>query len=114
VFAIRQFRRRFLLLTVAKIRACSKAAGAFASFSINPVGKAGDDWPLALPDLCYVLLVLANTLSAVLGCANRQARGSAWLRRRQCRSKQAGSLISPGGRSAACGAIDVRYAATDH
>jgi len=40
-----------MLLPVAKIRACSKAAFAFASFSINPVGKAGDDWPLALTDL---------------------------------------------------------------
>jgi hypothetical protein len=40
-----------MLLTVAKIRACSKVAVAFASFSITPVGKADDDWPLALTDL---------------------------------------------------------------
>jgi hypothetical protein len=43
VFAIRQFQRRFFLLTVAENRACSQLAGAFASFSTNPVGKAGED-----------------------------------------------------------------------
>jgi hypothetical protein len=82
VFAIRKFRRRFLWLTLAKIRTCSKVPGVFASLSTNPVGKACVDWLFAFTDLSNVLVVLANTLPAARRSANQQALGCAWLRRR--------------------------------
>jgi hypothetical protein len=83
----------------------------FGTFS-----EAGDDWALGLlmNDLSSLLLVLAATPSAVFGAANRKALDGAWLGRRQCGNKQLGGFIAPGDRSAACGAIDVGYAATDH